>query len=111
MCYTTYMSTYLSSDVRPFPAFLYARRRALNLSPADLATLCDLTPDMIERMEQGRFLPSPSQAYQLAMALDLDPLQLGAWTIQELLLHPELLSEHVQPEASASPEKAMNFYL
>jgi len=96
MCYNTYMSTYVS-NLHPF---LCARRRTLGLSLADLAACCNMTPDLIERIEQGRFLPSPSQAYQLARALDLDPVHLGGWAIRELLLHPEFLVEHV-PGATA----------
>jgi hypothetical protein len=60
-----------------------------------LAASCDLTPDTIERMEHGQFLPSPPQAWQMAWALGLDPLDLGRWAIAELLLHPEFLCEHV----------------
>ncbi len=85
------MSTYILY----LPAFLSARRRAFGLSPADLAAACDMTPDTIERMEQGRFLPSPSQACQLALTLGLDPVGLGRWATTELLLHPEFLCEHV----------------
>jgi hypothetical protein len=54
-----------------------------------------MTCDMIERLEQGRFLPSPSQAYRLGQVLNLDPVDMGSWALRELLLHPEYLVEHV----------------
>ena len=85
------MSTY----VPRFVAFLSARRRALGLSPTDLAASCDLAPNATERMEHGQFLPSPSQAYQLGLTLEVDPVELGRRATSELLLHPEFLCEHV----------------
>ena len=73
------MSTYVFTLF----TFLSARRRTLGLSPADLAARCDLTPDTIERVAQGRFLPSPSQAYQMVLALGLDPVDLGRWSTND----------------------------
>jgi transcriptional regulator with XRE-family HTH domain len=70
------MSTYLSS-IQLFPALLSARRRSLHLSAADLAAQAGMTVDMIARLEHGLFLPSPSQATQLAVILGLDPVDLG----------------------------------
>ena len=75
--------------------FFSERRRSLELSAADLAARCRMTPALIQRLEQGRFYPSPSQAFQLARALDLDPVAVGAWAIAELMHHPESLAEHV----------------
>ena len=93
------MSRYVSS-FQHFQTFLSARRRHLGLSPAGLAVRCDMTPDAIEHIEQGQSLPSPSQAYQLALVLGLDPVDLGRWAVTELLRHPEFLLEHVS-EATA----------
>jgi len=73
---------------------LSARRRAL-LSRAGLAKASGMTPKTIGRLEQGCFLPSPSQAYKLALALNIDPVELGRQTIRELLFQPELLRKHV----------------
>ena len=63
---------------------LSARRRAL-LTRAGLAKARGLTSETIARLERGRFLPSPSQAFQLALALGIDPVEFGRWTIAELL--------------------------
>src|SRR3954463_3784011 len=94
----TYMITYLSS-LRLFATVLSGRRLALGLSPAELAARCDMNLDTLERLEQGSLLPSPSQAFHLGVALDLDPVDLGTWAMQELLLHPECLAEVVQASA------------
>ncbi len=81
------------------PDFIFARRRALGLSVAELAEGCALSREAVGRLEQGRFLPSPSQAYQLALVLGVDPVGLGRWATTELLFHPEFLVEHVLPAA------------
>ena len=88
------MSSYLST-IQLFPALLSARRRSLHLSAADLAAQARMTVDMVARLEHGFFLPSPSQATQLAVVLGLDPADLGGWAVEELLRHPEFLVEHL----------------
>ena len=88
------MITYLSPS-RLFPIFLRARRRELGLTPAELATRSGLTLETIERLEQGCWLPSPSQAWRLAVVLELDAVDLGTWAMEELLCHPECLAEHM----------------
>ena len=63
---------------------------------AELAHRCRMTVADLRRIEQGRFVPSPSQAYQLAAKLEFDPEPLCRWTIRQLLIvHPEFLVEHV----------------
>ena len=81
-----------------FSSFLSTRRRILNLSVADLARRAALPVDVIERLEKHQFLPSPSQAYRLGAALQVDPVELGEWTMILLLQHPEFLLE---PEGTA----------
>jgi hypothetical protein len=70
-----------------FPSFLCARRRNLGLSPASVAAFCDLTPELMERIERGHFLPSPSQAYRMALALT-DPVHLGTLGASRSLVAP-----------------------
>jgi transcriptional regulator with XRE-family HTH domain len=93
------MLIYLS-NARSLLPLLSDRRRALNYSPEDLSARCGLPAETIELLERGQFLPSPSQAYQLALALDIDPVGLGSWAMTELLLHPEQLAEHIARTAA-----------
>ncbi len=77
-------------------AALAARRHHLELSRSELARRCRMSVADLGRIEQGRFVPSPSQAYALADELELDPQPLCRWTIHQLLIvHPEYLAEHV----------------
>ena len=77
-------------------AALAARRHHLDLSRAELARRCHMELADLRRIEQGRFVPSPSQAYRLADELEIDPEPLCRWTIHQLLIvHPEYLREHV----------------
>ena len=87
--------TYISMTPIFYPALFSARRLALGLSTQELAARCNLTSAMIERLEEGRFLPSPSQAFQLAQALGFDPMALAEWVMTQLLYRRELLAEHV----------------
>ena len=76
-------------------AALAARRHQLHLSRTELGRRCDLRPADLRRIEQGRFAPSPSQAYRLAAELQFDAELLCEWTIAQLLIiHPEYLAEH-----------------
>lgn len=79
-------------------AALAARRHDLDLSRSELARRCHMSEADLGRIEQGHFAPSPSQAYQLAEELALDPEPLCRWTIRQLLIvHPEYLAEHARP--------------
>ena len=85
-----------SSHAQTLGAALAARRHHLELSRAELARRCYMSVADLQRIEQGRFVPSPSQAYALADELELDPQPLCRWTIHQLLIaHPEYLAEHV----------------
>ncbi len=77
-------------------AALAARRLQLDLSRAELARRCHMRPADLRRIEHGRFAPSPSQAYRLAQELRFDPEPYCTVMIQELLVHPEYLAEHVR---------------
>ncbi len=76
-------------------SFFSARRRALGLSPQELARRAGLPVNAIERLENGQFLPAPSQAYPLGLALQVDPVEFSAGIVTLLLLHPEFLLEHI----------------
>jgi transcriptional regulator with XRE-family HTH domain len=79
---------------------LAERRRHRNLSPVALSRMCGVTVGEINRLEEGRWVPSPSQAWTLAEVLDLEPEAFVAWAIRQLLFRPELLAEHVLPTAA-----------
>ncbi len=89
-------------DRPSFGAALAERRRHLNLSRETVAARCDLSLADLERIEQGQFAPSPSQAWQLAGVLDFDTDQLSEWALWELFLHMEWLAEHVTRPAQPS---------
>jgi transcriptional regulator with XRE-family HTH domain len=76
------------------------RRRHRNLSPAELGRMCGAAASEISRLEEGRWVPSPSQAWSLAQVLGLEPEAFAAWSIRQLLFRPELLAEHVLPIAA-----------
>lgn len=77
-------------------AALAARRHDLDLSRVELARRCHMSVADLRRIEEGQFVPSPSQAYQLADELQIDPEPLFRWTIHQLVIvHPEYLAEHV----------------
>jgi transcriptional regulator with XRE-family HTH domain len=83
------------SHAQTLGAALAARRHHLELSRAELARRCHMTVADLERIEHGRFVPAPSQAYELADELEMDPEPLGRWTIHQLVIvHPEYLAEH-----------------
>jgi len=82
-------------SLHSFSDLLSARRRTLGLSLADVAARCGLTLDMVVRIEQATFIPSPSQAFRLGLVLGIDPVELGGQAVEELLLHPAYLVEHV----------------
>jgi transcriptional regulator with XRE-family HTH domain len=79
---------------------LAERRRHRNLSHADLGRICGAAAGDIRRLEEGRWVPSPSQAWALADVLGLEPEAFAAWTIRQLLFHPELLAQHVLSAAA-----------
>ena len=54
-----------------------------------------MTENDLRRIEHGRFAPSPSEAYQLAIELRIDAETFCRCAILELLLHQEYLREHV----------------
>ena len=87
------MST--SSHAPILGAAIADRRRHLHLSPTELAHRCHMEVADLRRIEQGRFAPSPSQAYQLAQELRLDSEPFCRAAILHLLVHPEYLAEHV----------------
>ena len=79
---------------------LAERRRRRNLSPVDLSRMCRVTFGEINRLEEGRWVPWPSQAWSLAEVLGLEPEAFAAWTIRQLLFRLDLLAEHVVPSAA-----------
>lgn len=79
-----------------FSSTISTRRRGLQLSAAQLARRAALPVSVIHRLEQGQFIPSPSQAYRLGFALQLDnPAAFAEQTIGLLLRHPHYLLEHM----------------
>ena len=92
------ISIYLSHE-HPFSrsvlgAALAVRRLQLHLSRAELARRCNLRVADLRRIEDGRFVPSPAEAYQMTDQLDIDPEPLCRWSIWQLFVHPEYLVEH-----------------
>lgn len=79
---------------------LAERRRHRHLSVIELGQICGIAAADLRRLEDGRWVPAPSQAWSLAEALGFDPEELAAWAIRQLLFHPELLAEHVLPKAA-----------
>ncbi len=77
-------------------AAVAARRLHLDLSRAELARRCHMRVADLRRIEQGRFVPSPSQAFGIAQQLQFDPEPYCAAMIRELFVHPEYLAEHVR---------------
>jgi transcriptional regulator with XRE-family HTH domain len=102
MNYNKYMSTYLltsSPILLPVGQLLSGRRLRLGLSPAALGKLCHMSPGELEQIEQGRLVPSPSQAYALARALRMDCHRFCRWAVFQLLCHPQSLEHHVRAAA------------
>jgi transcriptional regulator with XRE-family HTH domain len=91
---------YSASSPAALGLILAERRRHRNLSHADLGRICGAAVGDIRRLEQGRWVPSPSQAWSLAEVLGIEPEDLAAWAIRQLLFHPELLAGHVLPTAA-----------
>ena len=89
-----------NDPICPLSSFFSARRRALALSPQELARRSGLPVNAIERLEKGQFLPAPSQAYHLGLALQVDPFEFSAGMVTLLLLHPEFLLEHIGGETA-----------
>ncbi|MGH3426449.1 MAG: helix-turn-helix domain-containing protein [Mycobacteriales bacterium] len=76
-------------------AALAGRRLQLHLSRTELARRCDLPVADLRRIEHGRFVPSPAEAYRMADELEIDPQPLCRWAIRQLfIVHPEYLAEH-----------------
>ena len=92
---------YSASSLAAAGMMLAERRRHRNLSPADVAQRCHARPSEIRRMEEGRWLPDPAQAWSMAGVLGLDPEEFAAWALRQLLFHPDLLAEHVLSAAAA----------
>lgn len=76
-------------------AAVAVRRHQLHLSCAELARRCAMSEFDLRRVEHGRFAPSPSQAYQMAIALEIDSDAFCRSVTMELFLHPAYLAEHV----------------
>jgi len=79
---------------------LAERRRHRHLSHTDLAQAAGATAAEIRRLEEGRWVLSPSQAWSLAEVLGLEPEAFAAWSLRQLLFRPELLAQHVLPTAA-----------
>ena len=94
------MRYYSVSSPAALGFILAERRRHRNLSVIELGQLCGTTAREIRRLEEGRWIPSPSQAWSLAEVLGLEPEELAAWAVRQLLFHPELLAEHVLSAAA-----------
>jgi transcriptional regulator with XRE-family HTH domain len=80
------------SHAQTLGAALSARRRRLHLTCAELARRCEMSEFDLRRIEHGRFAPSPSQAYQMAIELKIDPDTFCRLALQELLLRPAYLA-------------------
>ena len=91
---------YSASSPAALGLILAERRRHRNLSHADLAQSAGTAPAEIRRLEEGRWVPAPLQAWALAEVLGLEPEAFAAWSLRQLLFHPELLAEHVLPTAA-----------
>ncbi len=91
---------YTASSLAGVGQILAERLRHRNLSQEDVARRCHAHTGDIRRLEEGRWLPSPSQAWALAPVLGLEPDEFAAWVIRQLLFHPELLAEHVLATAA-----------
>ena len=91
---------YSASSLAGVGQLLAERRRHRNLSHADVAQRCGTCPTDIRRLEEGRWLPSPSQAWSLGPVLGLEPDEFAAWVIRQLMFHPELLAEHALTTAA-----------
>lgn len=83
------------SHAQSFGAALADRRRHLHLTCDELARRCAMSEFDLRRVEHGRFAPSPSQAYQIAIELGLDADAFCRSATMELLLHPVYLAEHM----------------
>ena len=91
---------YSASSPAALGLILAERRRHRNLTPANLAQVCGATAVQIRLLEEGRWVPSPLQAWSLAEVLGLEPEELAAWAMRQLILHPAWLAEHVLATAA-----------
>lgn len=91
---------YTASSLAGVGQLLAERRRHRNLSHEDVARMCDANPGDIRRFEEGLWLPSPVQAWSLAPVLGFEPEEFAAWTIRQLIFHPQLLAEHALADAA-----------
>jgi hypothetical protein len=83
---------------RPLASFfstISSRRRTLKLSDAQLARRAAMPLETIGLLQKGSFVPSPSQAFRLGVALQLvDPAEFAEKAMCLLLLHPQYLLDH-----------------
>ena len=91
---------YSASSPAAVGLLLAERRRHRNLSHADLAQSAGATAAEIRRLEEGIWVPSPSQAWTLAEVLGLEPEAFAAWALRQLLLRPAYLAEQALPAAA-----------
>ena len=84
-----------------FFSSISSRRRALKLSDAQLARRAALPLETIGLLQKGTFIPSPSQAFRLGVALQLvHPAEFAENAMCLLLLHPQSLLEHFDAGAA-----------
>ncbi len=92
-------STILS--LASFFSTISSRRRTLKLSDAQLARRAAMPLETIGLLQEGMFVPSPSQAFRLGVALQLfDPVEFAEEAMCLLLLHPQYLLEHFDAGAA-----------
>lgn len=101
----TYISMNKTQPTTPslssFSSIISSGRRALELSTAELARRAALPVAFIQRLEQGKFIPSPSQAYHLGVALQMvEPAAFAEQATCLLLLYPHHLLEHFDAGAA-----------
>lgn len=92
------------STPRPLASFfstISSRRQILKLSDAQLARRAAMPLETIGLLQEGTFVPSPSQAFRLGVALQLvDPAEFAEKAMCLLLLHPQYLLEHFDAGAA-----------
>jgi DNA-binding XRE family transcriptional regulator len=82
----------ITTSLSSFASFIYTRRRVLHLTPVHLARRAGLPVETVELLEDGKLVPSPSQAYRLGVALHVvDPAAFAESAVSLLLLHPQYL--------------------
>ncbi len=68
----------------------------------ELAEQSSMTVSDLEMLEQGRFVPSPSQAYVLASTLGIRQDRFCNWALAQAFLHPEFLLDYAQGDGQAA---------